>query len=564
MHSLHLALSSLPPSLDETYSRILERIEQDEKPHVRRILQWLCFSKRPLRLEEILCIYNIGDNVQPPFNPRNDLFKPEDIFDICLGLLSLVEVEAMGDHEWRFFDYDTTLHIVQLAHFSVKEYLLSARALAWSLDEQLSHVSILKASSAYYLHFITLDGIDILSMKDLVMKYSLAEYAASYTSKHLNDLVPREHPDLLPSLSLLLDPCAFPCLFANKIGVLFLDPDPDVYHLKEGLRNLASRRNKALNLILAIQLGLCQTTKLLFSRRVHANLNVPIKDKFSYYDPLTEATNAGHIDVVRLLLDAGADPRVDCLRVAAAAGHKEIVQLFLDAGIGTEDGDLTGWTPRTALEAAAESGHLEIVQILLNARARTCHALQVASFKGHPEIVRVLIAAGADVNHHVWEFGSAIQAAAFGWGGEAVVSILLAARADVDSNEGGFGTALMSASRRGDRALVRLLIQANADMNLERGPNGTALQEASIYGDECIVRMLIDAGADVNAGGGYFGSALRAASYRGHKDVVRVLIEAGADVNSKGGPYFTTLRAASANGHYEVVQILEDAGATWY
>ncbi|KAF4546475.1 Ankyrin repeat protein [Lasiodiplodia theobromae] len=46
------ALSSLPETLDETYARILENIPARYKDKTTRILQFLTFSERPLRIEE--------------------------------------------------------------------------------------------------------------------------------------------------------------------------------------------------------------------------------------------------------------------------------------------------------------------------------------------------------------------------------------------------------------------------------------------------------------------------------------------------------------------------------
>ncbi|KAK4118022.1 ankyrin, partial [Parathielavia appendiculata] len=70
------------------------------------------------------------------------------------------------------------------------------------------------------------------------------------------------------------------------------------------------------------------------------------------------------------------------------------------------------------LQAASFGGHKEIVRMLLekgadvNAQAGFYgHALQAASFEGHKEIVRMLLDKGADVNAQGGRYGSALQAA---------------------------------------------------------------------------------------------------------------------------------------------------------
>jgi hypothetical protein len=87
--SIRHALSTLPPTLDETYARILDRIDSDEyeRPHVYRILQWVCFSFRPIKLQELSAIRKLRDSVRPPLDPEDPFFDPTDILGICSGLL---------------------------------------------------------------------------------------------------------------------------------------------------------------------------------------------------------------------------------------------------------------------------------------------------------------------------------------------------------------------------------------------------------------------------------------------------------------------------------------------
>jgi hypothetical protein len=100
------------------------------------------------------------------------------------------------------------MNTVQLAHFSVKEYLLSTREMSWRLDEELSHLCIIKAVIVYYLELMA--SIDVTnsaaSVEDLHKNHSLAVYCASRMSDHLAHLNPRDHPDLTESLQHLPDP----------------------------------------------------------------------------------------------------------------------------------------------------------------------------------------------------------------------------------------------------------------------------------------------------------------------------------------------------------------------
>jgi hypothetical protein len=134
MGALLRTLSALPTTLDETYTRILDQIEEYERPHVHRILQWVCFSAYPLQPVQLAEVHRVGGNICPPFSPHDVLFEAEDIFAICPGFLTANDEE------------------IELAHFSVREYLLSPRASPWGFTELESHISIVRASIAYFLY----------------------------------------------------------------------------------------------------------------------------------------------------------------------------------------------------------------------------------------------------------------------------------------------------------------------------------------------------------------------------------------------------------------------------
>jgi hypothetical protein len=139
MNALRHTLDSLPTTLDETYNRILNKVNKRNRPLVQHILQCVCFFVRPVSVEEVRHICRIGNHRKPPFDSEDALFDQKDVIDLCSGLLCLLPV-----HYWPAGDvYSRSYHqeTVQFAHFSVKEYLLSTRAMSWRLDEELSHLS---------------------------------------------------------------------------------------------------------------------------------------------------------------------------------------------------------------------------------------------------------------------------------------------------------------------------------------------------------------------------------------------------------------------------------------
>ena len=114
------ALSSLPDTVDVTYARILSAIPSRHRESAIAIVQILAFSERPLRLEEAVEAIAVDPKGNPRFDPRNRMPEPREISRYCLSLVVVVD---RSDSE---YDHVSAMEL-QLAHFSVKEYLMSNR-----------------------------------------------------------------------------------------------------------------------------------------------------------------------------------------------------------------------------------------------------------------------------------------------------------------------------------------------------------------------------------------------------------------------------------------------------
>ncbi|KAF2132356.1 hypothetical protein P153DRAFT_272713, partial [Dothidotthia symphoricarpi CBS 119687] len=151
------ALADLPPDLDETYNRILGAIKKSDIPYAIRILRWLAFSSRPMMLAEVAEIAAIDADRRPGFDRDEVLEDPLEVLSICSSLVTLAASHSV-DSDSR---YDVPVgSVVLLAHYSVKEYLISERirqskASIYSMDPVLCHQHIAKCCIQYLLQFNT-------------------------------------------------------------------------------------------------------------------------------------------------------------------------------------------------------------------------------------------------------------------------------------------------------------------------------------------------------------------------------------------------------------------------
>ena len=190
------------------------------------------------------------------------------------------------------------------------------------------------------------------------------------------------------------------------------------------------------------------------------------------------------------------------------------------------------------VNAAIKEGHIEVVELLLAAGADVNQAgdygdtpLHCASGKGHTEIVKLLLAAGADVNQANNSGWTPLQDSCQS-GHSEVVSMLLAAGADVNKAENHGKTPLYIASEYGNTDMVTVLLAAGADVNQTRDTGKTPLYIASQNGLDEVVELLLAApGIDVNQASNYGETPLNAAIVEPvSTEIVNMLLAAGAEI----------------------------------
>ena len=338
--------------------------------------------------------------------------------------------------------------------------------------------------------------------------------------------------------------------------------------------------------------------------------------------------------LLNALLDAGA---ADSATLAAARGDLDAVRTFVEANAAAaNDGEALQKRP---LSASVERGHREIVRYLLDhgadptlSESRLCphgSALMTASVNGDLEIARWLLDAGANPNHGIdssgtpatrassdemrglmYEFGGRPEAA---WGvaqrGDLeTLAVILSYCDDPFTNEESeflttpYTAVVSGCGRRLDRNestaayeamlciflkrqypmpkvltecksylyhvphMTRQLLENGLDPNLHDWQRRTPLHDLCaglrhVADAAELVRMFIQHVADVNAIDEEDRSTpLGIAAREGNAALVKLLLENGADPNGAGANWASPLAWAQRRGHREIEQLLRRHG----
>ncbi|MDH3445271.1 MAG: ankyrin repeat domain-containing protein, partial [Deltaproteobacteria bacterium] len=300
------------------------------------------------------------------------------------------------------------------------------------------------------------------------------------------------------------------------------------------------------------------------------------------------AARKGNLAVIELLIRENADPDRP-FETACGWGQVQIVDFFLSKHPSKE-------AVNRGLRSATQSGHQEIVRKLLDHGAEVnpfiaegvtdfvSTPLMAAAWGKEPDLVRLFLARGADpkAKHPAtgWTaLHSAAQARSSPVGTPKVVAqLLLDAGAEIDAaaqfvNEGAGWTPLLVALApgRGEAEVAKLLIDAGANVNvvvkkyLSRDETSTALRLALRDGNIELVRALLNKGANAN---GKFktlyasgDTPLIVASRRGPANAIPILLEGGAQIDTRNNRGTTALMVAAAWGRTEELKALLSAGA---
>ena len=352
----------------------------------------------------------------------------------------------------------------------------------------------------------------------------------------------------------------------EEIHTFLEDPLIDVDQVQLGTGSSSSGWTALFN---AVSLGHVEATKALLAHE--ANPNHAAENGVTC---VHIAASFGHVKILEMLLDSGADMNVPHpfaqttpLHFAAEMGRSDVIKLLCSRGANVHARKKMGGT---ALHTASDTNQTRSVASLL---AAPCNAspnillngdttpLYLASQRGYSLVAEVLVSHGADVNF-VMPFGKfhgkLMATGKAGSNGEGQFY-------STKNNEIGNGaTALHAAVENGHLNMSRTLLKLGA-LQLTSMQGASPLLLALQYKHPKIALLLLKGKnsmkkACVNSQAPQDGAfPLFVAAGAGYSRVVRRLIKIGANVHLKRNDGSTALAYARYRRQTKVVQMLLDA-----
>ncbi|SLM39235.1 Ankyrin repeat-containing domain [Lasallia pustulata] len=507
--AVRLALERLPEKLNETYDGALRRIRSQNNEDVRlarRVLTWISFATRPLKVEEMrhaIAVMNLepGEkHIEDDGLPDKDL-----LLTVCAGIVII----------------DTESDIIRLVHYTAQEYFEQKRM----QEFPNAQAKIAKACLTYLSLDTFMDGPcpEDEAMEDRLLSNPLLHYAAQNWGFHVQGS---------PEKTLLADILNFLNVSTSSESAIQASKTAGRHRHPGWSQRYPS---SVPGIAYAASAGLTEIVGCLLDENCSTNASGS-----DGKTALHIAAESGHEALIKLLLERGADFNLrdqwgrTAMSEAAANGHEAVVKLLLERGA---DINLKADDGRTALSAAARWKHEAVVELLLEQGADIdledqwgWTALSLAAANGHEAVVKLLLEQGADIDLKVYDGPTALLIAAL-YGKAAVVKLLLKHGAKIDSKGRDGQTALSYAAEKGHEVVVKLLLEQGAEVDSKARDGRTALLFAAMCGHEAVVKLLLEHGAKVDSKNRNGQRTPFEVARWNHEVVVKALLEQGADAD---------------------------------
>eukprot|EP00741_Cyanophora_paradoxa_P015539 tig00020902_g15000.t1 len=279
---------------------------------------------------------------------------------------------------------------------------------------------------------------------------------------------------------------------------------------------------------------------------------------------LTEA-HKGNLEGVKryLAMDVDVDSADydgrTALHLAASDGHIDIIHLLIDRGANLNAKDRYGGTP--VIDAVRHKQD-EAAALLIRFGASACFEdvatmLCTAAADGDIDALRRLVECGVDPGTPDYDGRTALHLAACN-GNQAAVEYLIQQGVDLSPLDRNKGTPLQDAVRHGYHHIAELLLRSGAEMKVENASG--MLCNAAARGDVETLKVLLRYGLPINDGDYDGRTPLHLAAAEGKLQCLEYLLQNGADVAAVDRWNGNALHDAVRHGHKLAAQVLIDWG----
>ena len=311
------ALDELPETLDETYARSLEEIDEQSWKFAHRLFHCVAAASRPLLVNELaeFLAFNFEAGSTPSFLAEWRLEDPaHTVLSICSSLLAVVKL-------------DDGSPVVQFAHSSAREYLMSARLADTKYSTSRFHVTMTTAHTIVAQACLgLLLHLDENITKDRLENFPLTQYAAEYWLGHAR--IEDVSSSVQDGMKRLFDPSRSHL----SIWTWVYDPEDSRRRYED---SEFPKEARATPLHYAAFCGMHDVVKDLI---VEHSQDVNARGFDKKETPLHTASRCGHADIARILLEHAGDIKAQdnyertALLVASRGGHAEVVRVLLEHG----------------------------------------------------------------------------------------------------------------------------------------------------------------------------------------------------------------------------------------
>ncbi|KAI9833766.1 MAG: hypothetical protein M1819_003499 [Sarea resinae] len=494
------ALNNLPKSLEATYQRTLGDIDERDHETARLILIYLSSALRPLRLEELSGLVSLP--------------HPESVLEICTSML----VTLVQDKTDEDTDEDKTMIIIKLAHFSVKEYLISKRSTAHLGHEwyQFSDM-VAQATAAQTSLERLLETNDVDLSEKVVMSMPWLHYSSAFWYRHAKPVTNfiTAFPDLMKQIDKIFSP-TYSTSYCNWLRIYNCD-DP----LSAGLYPL-DIDDFPKPLYYASFLGLQSSVSKLLEEGVEVRAGGELRN------PIVAASIQGHTKIVKQLVHKFSQiTNADIEMVAAGitTNVKDVMEILLSA-----------WT----LDYSDREGSTEFARAItkvLNAAAKNPNGTEITNLLLERQ-ADILITEAVVKEAAQDQYGDSILTLLLDWGGN-----------DIPITEE-VVIAAASNSNTGTEILRLLLDRRGAEMQITEDVMVVAAQN---WSGELIIRLLFDQQAnDIPV----TEEVIKAAASNRHNPInilTLLLDQRGKNISITAA----VVKAAAGNYNYDATEILD-------